>query len=234
MDQNLVSVILPTYNERNTIRPLIKAIHGALKDQVHEIIVIDDNSPDGTYQAVCDLNDERVKIILRTSEPSLAGSIRCGIEKACGEILVVMDSDFDHDPKYIPVMMNMISRYDCVCASRFLYGGRMNGWFRALASWTFNIFIRIATGSSISDHLYGYFAIKRKVLERCPLDKIFYGYGDYYIRLLYYLQRNKTIILQFPAINGGRVRAKGLNFLKIFWRYSLTVLRLPQLVAAHV
>jgi dolichol-phosphate mannosyltransferase len=234
VDSELISVILPTYNEKDHIVPLIRAIHGALKDRPHEIIIVDDQSPDGTYQALCALKDDRLKIILRTSEPSLARSIRCGLEKARGEVFLVMDSDFDHDPKYIPFMVNMVSHYDFVCGSRFVYGGKMQGWWRALCSWLFNIFIRLATGSRLSDHLYGYFAIKRKALERCPYNKIFYGYGDYYIRLLYYLQKYQVSILQFPAVNGGRVRSKGFNFLRIFWQYFLAVLRLPQMVESHV
>ena len=231
-----ISVILPTYNEKENIIALLQAIHCQLESRPHEIIVIDDQSPDGTYQAVCDLCDKRVKAILRTANPGLARSIARGLKEASGNIVLVMDSDFDHDPKYIPFMVNAIAQYDCVCASRFLPGGKMNGCLHSLGSRVFNLFIRLTTASSLTDHLYGYFLIKREALEQCPLEKIFFGYGDYYIRLLYYLEKNNIPIFQFPAINGGRVRPKKAGFVKIFWQYVIAVVRLPQIspMKSHV
>lgn len=230
MNSGLVSVILPTYNEKDNIIDLIQAVHRELKDQSYEIIVVDDQSPDGTYQTVCELQDEKVKTVLRTADPGLAESIRCGLEQAQGDIILVMDSDFDHDPQYIPFMLKALEHYDFVCASRFLYGGKMNGWLHSLGSRAFNIFIQCLTQSRLTDHLYGYFMIKREVLEQCPYDKIFYGYGDYYIRLLYYLEKCKVSIRQFPVVNGARVRQKETSFLEIFVQYFMAVIRLPEVL----
>ncbi|MFC1815192.1 glycosyltransferase, partial [Thermodesulfobacteriota bacterium] len=121
-----ISIILPTYNEKGNILLLIDAIHAELYDYNHEIIVVDDNSPDGTYQAVLGLNHPNVKTILRTENRGFANSIRCGIENAVGDIFVIMDSDFNHRPEYLPFMIQSLSHYDCVSASRFLYGGKMD------------------------------------------------------------------------------------------------------------
>lgn len=223
MDQKHISVILPTYNEKDNVIALITAVHRELKDWPHEIIVVDDQSPDGTADAVSRMRDDRVKVILRTRNFGLAESIAAGLKHADGNILLVMDSDFDHDPRYIPLMVNALSKYDCVCASRFLPGGKMNGWASALGSRLFNRFISFMTGSPLTDHLYGFFMIKREALDKCPPDKIFYGYGDYYIRLLYYLEKNRVSIRQFPAVNGGRVRSKNRRFVKIFAQYVMAV-----------
>lgn len=222
-----ISVILPTFNERENVFLLIDAIHARLEAYDHEIIVVDDNSPDGTFQEVERKRHTFVKAILRTQNRGLANSIRCGIENAKGDIFIIMDTDFNHQPKYLPFMVQSLSYYDCVSASRFLYGGSMNSRVRHILSWIFNIFVRIVTGGSVTDSLYGFFAIKRKVMEQCNYDDIFWGYGDYCVRLIFYLQRKGVNILQFPAINGKRAKGKGNSkFLSLFWQYFTEVLKL--------
>ncbi|MBL4657212.1 MAG: glycosyltransferase [Flavobacteriales bacterium] len=223
----LVSVILPTYNEKGNVILLIKAIHENLVDYNHEIVVADDNSPDGTYQAIVDLNYEFVNPILRTEDRGFANSIRCGIENAKGNVILVMDSDFNHQPKYLPFMVDNIKHYDCVSASRFLYGGAMDTRLRHTLSWIFNIFTRLCTGGMITDSLYGYFAIKKTTLDNLDFDKIFWGFGDYGIRFFYYLQLNKVEVLQFPAVNGKRLDGDGNSgFLKVFAEYMKAVFQL--------
>ncbi|MEW6481514.1 MAG: glycosyltransferase [bacterium] len=227
MNKQKVSVILPTFNERENIVSLIEDIHLELGDYNHQILVVDDNSPDGTYQTVLELNLPYVKAILRQKDPGLANSIRCGLENAEGEVFVVMDSDYNHQPKYLPFMVQALSYYDCVSASRFLYGGGMDSWIRHKLSWLFNIFVRIVTRGFITDSLYGFFAIKKGVIEKCNYNDIFWGYGDYCIRLMWYLQRNRASILQFPAVNGKRTKGKGNSkFIRVFWQYFTEVLKL--------
>ncbi len=222
-----VSVILPTYNEKENIASLIDTTHNELADYNHEILVVDDNSPDGTYQAVLNLNYPYVRAILRTQNRGLANSIRCGLENAEGTIFVIMDSDFNHQPQYLPFMIQSLSYYSCVSASRFLYGGKMDIRIRHILSWAFNIFIRLVTGGGITDNLYGFLAIKRNVIEKCNYDNIFWGYGDYFIRLLYYLQKNHVQVLQFPAINAERRGGVGNRaFLKTFCQYVAATMKL--------
>lgn len=222
-----VSVIVPCYNERGNILQLIEAIHQELANFNHEIIVVDDNSPDGTFDLVKNKNYDYVRAFQRTSDPSLAKSIRAGLEYAKGEILVVMDSDFNHQPLYLPMMVNNVSYYDAVFGSRFVFGGTMDSRFRHVASWVFNVFVRLVTGQSITDSLYGFFAIKRTSLEKVDYDRVFWGYGDYCIRLLYYLQKNNITILQFPAVNGKRLEGQGNSrFLKTFIQYTYETIKM--------
>lgn len=204
-----ISVILPTFNERENIAFLICAIHNELRDISHEILVVDDQSPDGTAQVVMDMHDPAVRVIIRTKDHGYAKSIRCGIEQATGDILVIMDSDFNHNPRYIPYMTQMLSGYDCVSASRFLNGGQMACAWRGISSRIFNIFVRQMTGSRMTDNLYGFFGLKREVLASCSYDDIFFGFGDYGIRLLFYLQKNKAKIFEFPAVCGQRLAGRG-------------------------
>jgi len=226
-NSNKVSVILPTYNEAGNIVPLIDAIHSEIKDYEHEIIVVDDNSPDGTYQIVLDLGYPFAKAICRTSDPGFAKSIRYGLENAKGNLFVIMDSDFNHQPKYVLFMIQALSFYDCVIGSRFLYGGRGLNNKRHLLSWSFNIFLRLITDGAITDSLYGFVAIRREVIERCNYEDIFWGFGDYCIRLIYYIQKNNDTILQVPMIDGMRRagRANRLS-LRVVIQYTVTVIKL--------
>jgi len=222
-----ISVILPAYNEKASILPLIDAVHSRLSAYSHEILVVDDNSPDGTYRAVLGLNRPYVKAILRTANRSLAGSIRCGLENAEGQIILVMDSDFNHQPEYLSFMVESLSDYDCVIASRFICGGKAGSRLHHALSRIFNQFVCLATGLEITDSLYGFFAVKRRIIQRLVYDDIFWGYGDYFMRLLYYLQKSNASIRQFPALNGERKggRSKS-NFITVFCRYFAAVLKL--------
>ena len=204
-----ISVILPTLNDRENVVPLIHAIHGVLRDLPYEILVVDDNSPDGTAQAVMDLKDPKIRVIIRSTDPGFAKSIRCGIENAAGDLLIIMDSDFNHDPGCIPYMVQKMLEYDCVSGSRFLDGGRMTPAWRGVGSRLFNVFVYKTTGSKMTDNLFGFFGIRREVMERLPYDDIFFGFGDYGIRLLFYLQKNKAKIFEFPAVCGKRLAGRG-------------------------
>lgn len=227
MALDMVSIILPAYNEKDNLVPLIADIHKYLAAYDHEIIVVDDNSPDGTYGAVRDLNLPFVKPILRVEKRGLANSIRCGIENAKGDAIVVMDSDFNHKPEYLPFMIDSLRYYDCVVASRYLYGGGMYSRQRLLMSWAFNIFVRLTVGGQITDNLCGYFAIRRETIEGLDYGEIFWGYGDYYMRLLYLLQKDRTAILQFPAVYGPRQSGRShTNLLKVGWQYARQTMRL--------
>lgn len=83
------------------------------------------------------------------------------------------------------------------------------------------------TRKYITDSLYGYFAIKRETIESIEYDKVFWGYGDYCIRLMYYLQENKANILQFPAVNGVRLAGEGNSrFVKVLCQYTMATFKL--------
>jgi dolichol-phosphate mannosyltransferase len=225
--QVLVSIILPCFNEKDNIISLVTCIHETLHQWRHEIIVVDDNSPDGTYLQLQNHPVDYLRIFKRTNDPSLAKSIRYGIEQAKGEYLIIMDSDFNHQPKELPAMLANLAFFDCVSGSRFVYGGRMDNRFRHLASWFFNIFVRMVTKNFVTDNLYGYIAIKRTALEQLNFDEIFWGFGDYCIRLMYYLQRNKTSILQVPSVLGMRLGGSGNKaFIKTFKQYFKETIKL--------
>src|SRR3989338_2707174 len=227
-----VSVILPSYNERENIVLLIDAIHREIKDRDHEILVVDDGSYDGTCAAVASLADGRVKVLLNSARLGLGRSIRRGLEEAKGEMVVIMDSDFDHNPEMLRSLVHGLGSFDCVLVSRFFRPPVFWRRPRYVLSWAFNILLRRMTGIRITDSLYGFFAVKRSVIQKCPYSRIFWCHGDYGMRLCYYLQENNSRILELPAVLGKRRCGKGnRHLLRTFCRYlaaavDLTWLRL--------
>ena len=220
-----ISVIVPTFNERENIVPLVRAIRQELSGLSHEVLVVDDQSPDGTAQAVRDLKDPEVHVFVRAQDHGYARSIRHGIEQASGDLLIIMDSDFNHDPLCIPGMLKFLSNHDCVSGSRFLKGGRMVPAWRGAASRIFNAFVCLMTGGKMTDNLFGFFGLRREVLEGCPLDNIFTGFGDYGIRFLFFLQKKKANIVEFPAVCGTRLAGHGnRRYFKTLCQYLRTTL----------
>lgn len=229
MNSSVISVVLPTFNEKGSILKLVDSIHTTLSSWNHEIVVVDDNSPDGTFLHLVENSSSRrfLKPVLRDGKPSLGGSLGEGFRHASGDIIVFMDSDFNHQPQYLPIIVENLRYYDCVLGSRFLYGGSMNQRVRHLLSWIFNVFVRVITAGKITDNLYGFLGVHRATLNKIDPDKVYWGYGDYCIRLLFYLQRADATILQIPVQNGRRDSGEGnRRFLKTFFQYSIAAIRL--------
>lgn len=223
----MISVILPTFNESGSIEKLIRTVHQKLVDLPHEILVVDDNSPDKTYDLVCGLKLDYVRAFLRTTDPSLARSIRHGIENARGDTLVIMDSDFNHDPEYLPFMIQSLSHFDVIMGSRFLYGGRGASESRHVLSWLFNLVLRLISDGRITDSLFGYYVVRRQCLENLNFDEIFTGFGEYSIRLVYFLQMGKFHILQVPTILSPRIAGVGHEqIIRTFFLYSWCTLKI--------
>ncbi len=227
MNKPKVSVVIPTYNEAESIHAVVRAIAEQLKEYTFEILVVDDNSPDGTLEVALREKISGLRGIRRESDHGFAKSIRRGLEEAQGEWIVIMDSDFNHDPTLLPMMLANLHHFDCVVASRFLYGGLGANRNRHLLSWAFNIFLRLLIDGRITDNLFGYFAIHRSHLRTMNFDKVFWGFGDYAIRFLYYLQRSGLSILQVPAVLKPRRGGQGnQRLIKTFFIYTFSALKL--------
>jgi dolichol-phosphate mannosyltransferase len=224
-----LSVILPTFNEAGNINALILAIKDRMPETLaYEVIVVDDDSPDGTCDVVQGLfgEDASVRAIRRRTDRGLARSIRAGVEAARGDRVIVMDTDFTHDPAEIPRLIHLSQIFDVASCSRFCAGGAMEDRAHYLASLAFNWFIRVVLRTQIQDNLAGYFIMDRRKLLRLPLDKIFYGYGDYFFRLLNYCQRHRFSVIELPTHYA--VRRKGeskSNFNRLLVSYTAAVLK---------
>lgn len=227
-----ISVILPTYNEKESILLLIREISEILRPESHdfEIVIVDDNSPDGTYNLVQKefAGNPHVVPLLRTTERGLASAILHGIRNASGDTVVVMDTDFNHPPNLIPLMVKITEYFDIAVGSRYVIGGGMEtSKFRYLGSKIFNKCIHYSLGVKTTDNLSGFFAFKKGVLDGLNPEAIFYGYGDYFIRFLYVMQKQKRFILEIPVVykdrKGGLSKT---NLKKELLRYSATVIKI--------
>ena len=224
------SLILPCYNEYENLKRLIPLIAKCFTKSKYQIIIVDDNSEDLTIKKLKSefKSKTNIKYILRKKNSSLGLSVKEGIRKSNGNVIIVMDADFNHRPKDLKKMINLYSLnyYDLICGSRFLKGGFSTTYFRHYCSKIFNFFVNLITGGKISDNLSGFFIIKKFLLNNM-LDKIFYGYGDFYIRLLFYMQKKNLRIHEVPVRYGPRRFGQSkTKFVKILILYSFETIKL--------
>jgi dolichol-phosphate mannosyltransferase len=228
----VISVVLPTYNEREGIAELVGEILAVTRRARldAEVLVVDDDSPDGTAAHLEETfrGEPALRVLVRRGERGLASAIHRGLREARGETLVVMDSDGNHDPALVPLMVRCAEDFDVVVGSRYVLGGGMlTSAFRYWASYAFNVFIRVVLAQNIHDNLSGYLAFRRDLLDRLDAPAVFYGYGDYAIRLLWQVLRAGGRVLEIPTVyrfrRGGESKTR---FLAYFGTYTLSVFRL--------
>jgi dolichol-phosphate mannosyltransferase len=177
-----LSIVAPTYNERDNVRPLTQAIARAMEGIRWELIVVDDDSPDGTAQEVAVLAREGapVRCIRRVGRRGLASAVVEGVLAAESEFVAVIDADLQHDETRLPVMLELLrtTDVDLVVGSRHVAGGGMGEWnmgrqrMSRFATW---IAHRLA-GVAISDPMSGFFAVRRSVVEAAIYDLSQQGY----------------------------------------------------------
>ena len=186
-----ISVILPTYNEKDNIKEMIRQLLYFLKNDV-EIIVSDDNSPDGTWKIVEDISkkNKQVKLIRRFKNRGVGPSIMDGIKKARGQYIAWMDCDLTMPPSLLPKMVFLLKDYDVVVGSRYTKGGKDNRSFiRVTTSRLINLFANIILNFKVLDYDSGFIAAKREVLDKVRFNPS--GHGEYCIEFLYKCTRKK-------------------------------------------
>jgi dolichol-phosphate mannosyltransferase len=152
-----ISLVLPTYNERENLAPLLERVTGALGDYEHEIIVVDDDSPDRTWEEGERLRGlyPRLRVIRRVRERGLSSAVVRGFREATGEVLAVMDADLQHDEAILGKLIDALDEGDLAIASRSS-AEESWGWQRA----------RLVLNVPISDPMSGYFAMRRSLFAR--------------------------------------------------------------------
>ena len=180
-----LSIVIPTYNESKNIVKILDSLRAAITQEMNaEIIVVDDNSPDGTSDTVeayaknSQSHCYSIHVIRRKNKRGLSSAIVDGIEKAKGDAVVVMDSDLSHPPQTIPHMIDELQNSDCdiVVASRYVKGGSVSGWpfKRKLISKGATKIAQHGLGIKIKDPMSGFFAFKRHVVNNVKFDAIGY------------------------------------------------------------
>ena len=164
-----ISLITPTYNERENISLLVEEIFDVLKDYSDidlELIVVDDNSPDGTGEVAESLVDRYpVKVVHRTGKLGLGSAVMTGFERAERDLLGVMDADLSHDPIVLPQLIYGLRNHDLAIGSRFDSESHVEqwDWYRRIISQLGVFLARQLTG--VQDPLSGYFFLHRRVIK---------------------------------------------------------------------
>ena len=177
MAENKSLVIIPTYNELDNIKKLVPDILNRYENV--DILVVDDNSPDGTGKYIAELSesDSRLKYILREQKMGLGTAYIAGFKYALQNsyaYIFEMDADYSHDPLEIDNFHKAIEDSDLVLGSRYLTGVNVVNWpmRRLLLSYFANLYTRIITGLPVHDATGGYKCFRREVLEAINLDKV--------------------------------------------------------------
>jgi len=200
-------IILPTYNEKENLENIVREIFRQnIKDL--GIIIVDDNSPDGTGQIADGLakTDSRISVIHRQSKMGLGTAYVQGFKKALADpeaqYVFEMDADFSHLPKYLPDFLNAIQDSDLVLGSRYIQGGGVSNWglFRRLVSWWANFLVRFILGIKIKDLTGGYKCFRRKVLENVDLDNVESNGYNFQIEVTYKVYKHCFRIKEIPII----------------------------------
>lgn len=228
-DQPYISVVLPSYNERANIAEAVQRIVSALGDSLLEVIVVDDNSPDKTWEVVEQLNEPRCRLIRRMDKNGLASALADGTQAAKGDVIVWLDCDLGIPPEDIVKLVEQLSEHQIAIGSRYLPGGLdTRHKFRAFLSYIFNLYARLILGRNFWDWTSGFAAARREVLEQVPLSPD--GFGEYFIEWVYKCNKKKFDMVEIPYHYG--LRKDGVSktdgnicvFLRLAFSYALRVI----------
>lgn len=225
------AVIIPTFNESDNISTLI---HQILALPIHaHIIIVDDNSPDGTGTLVDEIaqTESRVHCVHRPAKMGLGTAHIAGIRQAFAldlDPLLTMDADFSHHPRYIPNVIAGLERYDVMIGSRYVRGGGMQGRHLKLrlVSWGANFFARMMLGLKANDCTSGFRAYRRRVLESIDLDLIFSNGYSFLIEMLFLCQARGWRVGETPIVYEDRRAGTSKISRAEIYKATYTVLRL--------
>lgn len=202
-------VIIPTYNEKTGIKKLIEELLSL--DSDIQILVVDDNSPDGTGKLVEEMAQKcnRIHIIHRENKLGLGSAYIEGFRYALNtdvKYIFEMDGDLSHDPKYIPYFLDKIKEYDVVIGSRYINGISVVDWpmSRLILSYFANLFTKTLSGLKVKDSTSGFKCFRREALEGINFAKIKSNGYAFQIEVNYICQQNKYRIAEIPIIFYGR------------------------------
>ena len=202
-----ITIVLPTYNEADNLPKMVSALL-ALSLNNLSIVIVDDNSPDGTGKVADELaqgNRDRITVIHREGKSGLGTAYIEGFTQAIqggADVIVQMDCDFSHSPSYIPHMIDQTKSYDVVVGSRYVPGGKVDERWefgRYLLSWFANsLYTRIILGISTHDTTAGFKAWKRDTLLGIGLDRVHSNGYVFQVEMAYITEKLGYRVLELP------------------------------------
>ena len=231
------TVVIPTYNEAQNLPRLLEQVFSLGMDGLN-IIIVDDNSPDGTGELAEELAKKypgRMDIIHRKGKMGLASAYIAGFRRALelgAEAVFEMDADFSHSPEYLPRFLEKLNNCDVVVGSRYVPGAVLDSqwglWRRWLSS-AGNFYVRLITGLKVKDTSAGFKCFRRHVLEGLALDSIRSEGYAFQIEVAYMCQKKGYKVEEVPIVFGQRASGKSKMSLKIIlealwrpWRLRLS------------
>jgi dolichol-phosphate mannosyltransferase len=213
-------IIIPTYNELDNLPRLLPEVLS--KNKEINILIVDDNSPDGTAAFVENekKDNDRIHLIKRSSKQGLGTAYIAGFKYALQnnfELIFEMDADFSHDPKEIPKFLEEIKNSDLVIGSRYINGVNVVNWpmRRLLLSSFANVYTRIITGMPIHDATGGFKCFRRKVLESINLDQVRSNGYAFQIEMNFKAWKKGFKVKEIPIIFVDRMKGQSKMSKKI-------------------
>ena len=225
-------VVVPTYNERANIERIVPLI--LAQDRELHVLVVDDNSPDGTGQCLDAMRElePRLHVLHRAQKAGLGSAyiagFRWALEQTDAAYVFEMDADFSHDPASIPKFLEAIETADLVVGSRYVNGITVINWplSRLILSVGANHYASLITGLPLKDCTGGFKCFRRETLARLPLDRVHSdGYG-FQIELNFHAWRLGLRIREIPIIFTDRVIGESKMSKRIIWEAAWMVWRL--------
>jgi dolichol-phosphate mannosyltransferase len=222
-----VWLVMPTYNEAENISAIVPAVYAALEAAVpgdHRILIVDDDSPDGTGSLADALAAEldSVEVLHRSGKNGLGKAYTAGFQRALAagaELVMEMDADFSHDPAHLPALLAAADAADLVIGSRYVPGGGIRNWgfVRRVVSRGGGLYARRVLGLDIQDLTGGFKCINRRVLEAIDLESVRAdGYG-FQIEVTYRAIQHGFTVREVPIVFTDRTAGQS----KMSWRIAL-------------
>ena len=225
-----ITIVIPTYNEAQNIQRLLDSISKIITE--YNIVIVDDNSPDGTGKIVENImkNDNKIYLIKRAKKLGLGSAYIKGFKYAFNldaKYILSMDSDFSHDPKYIPEFIKKIQNADVVVGSRYITGGGVS-WalHRKILSKGANLLARTLLRLKVHDVTGAYRLYKTSVLKSINLDKIKSDGFSFLEEILFYCKKKKAKMVETPIFFNDRRKGKSKLSKKEIIKFFITLIRL--------
>lgn len=199
-------LVLPTYNEAENLEPLVEAARAKLPPSA-QVLIVDDSSPDGTGEIADRLAaaHENVQVLHRPRKEGLGPAYIAGFRRALGGgagLILEMDSDFSHDPAYLPRLLEAAKRADVVLGSRYVPGGGVSDWgpLRRAVSRGGSTYARLVLGVDVRDLTGGFKCFRREVLEAIDLDEITARGYAFQVEMTYRAIRLGFKVVEVPIV----------------------------------
>jgi len=210
-----LSIVMPVYNEKDTIREIVDRVLKVETGLEKELIIVDDFSKDGTREILDSLGDPRIRVVLHPENKGKGAALRTGFAQAQGDIVLVQDADLEYDPREYPLLLAPIldGRADVVFGSRFLSGPhRVLFFWHYVANRMLTTFCNVLANLNLSDMETGYKVFKKDVLSRLHLKSDRFGFEP---EVTLKVAALRCRIYEVPISYSGRDYAEGK---KIGWK----------------